>query len=146
MLPACLLLLSACASAPLATPESVTFAPQLGVSLESMERRESGLYLRDIAPGQGDTVRTTQRVAVYYVGWLPDGTQFDAVAPPAEPFEFRLGAGQVIHGWEEGIVGMRPGGQRLLVVPARLGYARERAGLVPTNSVLVFLIELSGVR
>jgi FKBP-type peptidyl-prolyl cis-trans isomerase len=140
------LLLYACASAPPATPESVVFAPALGVNLPAMQRLPSGVYLRDLRTGEGDPVRSGTRVAVHYVGWLHDGTQIEAVAPPDEPIEFRLGAGEVIRGWDHGITGMRPGGQRLLVIPAALAYGREQVGSVPPNSVLVFLVELTGVR
>lgn len=131
-----------CASTPLATPEDVVFAPSLNVDLAQMERLPSGVHIRDLREGAGGEVRRGQRVAVYFVGWLPDGTQFDGVAPPSSPVQFQFGAGEVIRGWDDGIAGMRAGGQRMIVVPASHGYGRQRTGNVPPNSVLVFVVEI----
>jgi FKBP-type peptidyl-prolyl cis-trans isomerase FkpA len=140
LLAACLL--CACASVPLQTPETVEFAPALGIDLASMERLPSGVHIRDMRTGEGEPVRSGQRVRVHFGGWLADGTQFGGVAPPNPPIEFQLGAREVIRGWDEGIPGMRPGGQRLIVVPAALGYGRGGTAAVPGNSVLVFLVEM----
>jgi FKBP-type peptidyl-prolyl cis-trans isomerase FkpA len=142
-LPAAALLLAACATAPLRTAESVQFAPSLGIRLEAMERLPSGVHYRDVRSGEGEPVRTGERVRVHFGGWLSDGTQFGGVAPPAAPLEFELGAGAVIRGWDEGVAGMRPGGQRLLVVPPAMAYGRAGGQTVPGNTVLVFLIELA---
>lgn len=137
------LLLAACAPAGGGAPGGAgAFAPALGVELAAMTRTPSGLLYRDVSAGEGEPVSPGDRVAVHYVGWLPDGTQVDARVPPQEPLEFRVGAGQVIRGWEEGVVGMRPGGQRQLVVPPHLGYGRADTGAVPPNTTLVFLLEL----
>jgi FKBP-type peptidyl-prolyl cis-trans isomerase len=138
-----LVLPGACASTARGTPESVPFAPALRVELSSMDRLPSGVYYRDLRPGEGEPVRPGQQVAVHFVAWLPDGTQVDGVAPPSEPVGFRLGAGEVIQGWDRGIPGMRVGGQRMLVVPAALAYRAKRVGRVPPNSVLVFVVELA---
>lgn len=143
---AAVLLAAACASVPLATPDVVTFHPSLAVELGAMERTRSGLYYRDTHEGTGNPVRNGQVVSVYYVTRLPDGTQVDATVPPAEPLPFTVGSGDVIAAWDEGVRGMRPGGQRMLVVPAALAYGRRRVANVPPNSVLVFLIELVNVR
>ena len=87
-----------------------------------------------------------REVTVHYTGWLPDGTRFDTSAG-GQPVTFRLGAGTAIRGWEEGLVGLRPGGRRQLVVPPRLAYGRRGlAGKVPPDATLVFLIEMVGVR
>lgn len=138
---------SAGAGAPGAlAPESITFAPSLQVDLSSMERTTQGVYYRDLVVGQGPQVRRGHRVAVHYAGFLPDGTQVDAVAPPVPPVEFELGGGTVIRGWESGIVGMRAGGQRQLVVPAAQAYGSRRVGLVPPNATLVFVIKLVSAR
>jgi peptidylprolyl isomerase len=127
-------------------PESITFAPALQVDLASMQRTSAGVYYRDLVVGEGPQVRRGYRVAMHFAGFLPDGTQIDAVAPPSPPVEFELGAGTVIRGWESGIVGMRPGGQRQLVVPAAQAYGSRRVGLVPPNSTLVFVIKLVSAR
>jgi FKBP-type peptidyl-prolyl cis-trans isomerase FkpA len=138
-------MLSSCAAATIPL-EEVQFAPQLNVDLAAMERLPAGVYIRDLRVGAGGQARWNQRLAVHYVGWLPDGTQFDGVAAPSPPVEFSLGGGQVIRGWELGLVGMREGGQRMLVVPPRLGYDSQRTGAVPPNSVLVFVVELLRAR
>lgn len=140
------LLAAACASAPLATPESVAFDPSLGVQLESMERTRSGLYFRDTHEGTGNPVRRGQQVEVYYVARLPDGTQVDATVPPAAPMPFTVGSEAAIDAWNEGVLGMRPGGQRMLVAPAALAYGRRRVADVPSNSVLIFVVELVSAR
>lgn len=151
----CLLLLAgatACGSAASPPPnspaprDSVAFAPALQVDLRAMERTGTGVYLRDLAVGEGPPVRRGQTVWVHFAGFLPDGTQFDAVAPPREPVRFELGRGEVIRGWEAGIVGMRAGGQRQLVVPPSQGYGSRAMGRVPPGSTLVFVIKLVSAR
>ncbi|HEX6369495.1 MAG TPA: FKBP-type peptidyl-prolyl cis-trans isomerase [Longimicrobium sp.] len=149
----CLFLLLAvtagCSAAPdtgAIAPESITFAQQLQVDLAAMQRTSTGVYYRDLAVGEGPQIRRGHRVAVHFAGFLPDGTQIDAVAPPSAPVEFELGAGRVIRGWESGMVGMRAGGQRQLVIPAAQAYGGRRVGLVPPNSTLVFVIKLVSAR
>jgi FKBP-type peptidyl-prolyl cis-trans isomerase FkpA len=143
-------LLTGCAtgsgSGPAAGIESTEFAPALGIELELMTRLSSGLYLRDVVEGSGSPARAGQRVALRYITWLPDGRQLDDNVGDPGPLEFQLGRGVVIRGWEQGIAGMRPGGQRMLVVPPALAYGRSGRGAVPPDAVLVFLIELLGVR
>lgn len=96
--------------------------------------------------GSGPRARDGSRVAVEYAGWLPDGTQFDARMPPEDPIEFTIGEHRVIRGWEEGIEGMREGGQRQLVVPPGLGYGDAPVGRIPGGSTLVFLVHVVAVR
>ena len=127
-------------------PESIAFAPALQVDLAAMERTGDGVYVRDLVMGEGPSVRRGSRVAVHFAGFLPDGTQFDAVAPPAAPVEFVLGERAVIRGWESGIIGMRAGGQRQLVIPAAQAYGSRQVGQVPPNSTLVFIIKLVSAR
>jgi FKBP-type peptidyl-prolyl cis-trans isomerase FkpA len=126
--------------------ESVTFAPSLQVDLAVMERTSAGVYYRDLVVGQGPQVRSGHRVGVHFAGFLPDGTQFQQVAPPNAPVEFVLGDRAVIRGWESGMIGMRPGGQRQLVVPAAQGYGSRQVGQVPPNANLVFVIKLVSAR
>jgi FKBP-type peptidyl-prolyl cis-trans isomerase FkpA len=127
-------------------PAEVTYAPALGVDLQAMEHRESGLYLQDVTVGTGDEATRGRPVTVNYTGWLPDGTQFDSSKSTGRtPFSFTPGQGRVIDGWEEGIVGMKVGGLRKLVIPSSLGYGNQAAGSIPPNSVLVFDVELLSI-
>jgi FKBP-type peptidyl-prolyl cis-trans isomerase FkpA len=139
-------LAAGCASAPAPPLEQGVFAPVLGVDLAGMEHRPGGLYVRDLREGDGPQLRRGHRVSVHFVGWLPDGRQFDAHVRPSEPLEFRLGRGEVIRGWEEGLLGMRVGGQRQLVVPPRLGYGPQGVAGIPGNSALLFIIDVVEAR
>jgi peptidylprolyl isomerase len=125
-------------------PTQVTYAPQLGVDLTAMERRESGLYVQDLQVGTGEQASVGRPVTVHYTGWLPDGTQFDS-SRARPPFSFTPGQQRVIAGWEEGIPGMKVGGVRKLVIPSTLGYGAQGRGSIPPNSVLVFDVELISV-
>ncbi|HEX8702616.1 MAG TPA: FKBP-type peptidyl-prolyl cis-trans isomerase [Myxococcaceae bacterium] len=127
-------------------PTQVTYAEALGVNLEAMERRESGLYVQDLVVGTGATAPSSGRtVVVHYTGWLADGTKFDSSRDRGNTFSFTIGRGDVIRGWDEGVPGMRVGGKRKLVIPANLGYGGSPRGSIPANSVLVFDVELISV-
>jgi FKBP-type peptidyl-prolyl cis-trans isomerase len=107
-----------------------------------MSRTPSGLWIQELAEGTGREALEGDQVRVHYVGYLPDGTVVDA-SVGGEPVEFRLGADEVIRGWNLGIRGMKVGGRRRLVIPPDLGYgARGRPPGVPGNAVLVFEIQL----
>lgn len=104
---------------------------------------ESGLKYFDLATGTGDTPAAGQTVVVQYTGWLEDGTQFDSSLDSGQPFQFALGAGEVIPGWDEGVATMKVGGKRQLVIPAELGYGDQGAGgVIPPGATLVFEVEL----
>ncbi len=106
----------------------------------------SGLVYEEIAVGAGAEAARGQHVIVHYTGWLTNGTQFDSSKDRDDPFEFHLGQGQVIAGWDEGVTGMKVGGKRKLTIPPALGYgARGAGGVIPSNATLVFEVELLGV-
>jgi FKBP-type peptidyl-prolyl cis-trans isomerase len=106
----------------------------------------SGLQYWDLKKGTGPVAKAGATVKVHYTGWLTDGKKFDSSLDRNEPFEFKLGAGMVIPGWDEGVAGMKVGGKRQLRIPPDLGYgARGAGGAIPPNSTLVFDVELLGV-
>lgn len=108
---------------------------------------KSGLVIEDIRLGTGDEARPGRMVSVHYTGWLTDGTKFDSSKDRNQPFEFQLGMGQVIRGWDEGFTGMKVGGLRKLTIPPDMGYGAAGAGgVIPPNATLVFEVELLGVR
>ena len=107
----------------------------------------SGLKYEDQVEGKGDPAKTGQTVAVHYTGWLTDGKKFDSSKDRGQPFEFPLGGGRVIKGWDEGVQGMKVGGVRKLTIPANLGYgSRGAGGAIQPDATLVFEVELLGVR
>ena len=107
----------------------------------------SGLQYEDTPVGEGAEATKGQNVSVHYTGWLynngEQGAKFDSSRDRNDPFEFSLGAGMVIKGWDEGVQGMKIGGQRTLIIPAALGYgARGAGGVIPPNATLKFDVEL----
>ena len=110
----------------------------------------SGLQYEDTVTGTGAVAQSGQRVVVHYTGWLyvngKKGAKFDSSKDRNDPFDFNLGAGEVIRGWDEGVAGMKVGGKRTLVIPAALGYgSRGAGGAIPPNATLLFDVELLGV-
>ena len=107
----------------------------------------TGLQYEDLVEGTGDTPRKGGVVTVHYTGTLPDGTKFDSSRDRNDPFEFVIGTGNVIRGWDEGVATMKVGGRRKLVIPPALGYgARGFPGAIPPNATLHFDVELLGVK
>ncbi len=104
---------------------------------------ESGLKYKELQAGTGATPKKGETVVVHYTGTLEDGTKFDSSRDRNQPFKFKLGEGQVIKGWDEGISTMKVGGRRQLIIPPELGYgARGAGGVIPPNSTLLFDVEL----
>jgi FKBP-type peptidyl-prolyl cis-trans isomerase len=107
----------------------------------------TALKIEDVSVGTGTEATAGKTVVVNYIGRLANGTQFDASCDRKQPFEFPLGAGAVIKGWDQGVAGMKVGGQRRLIIPAKLGYGAQGAGgVIPPNAALVFDVELVGVK
>lgn len=106
----------------------------------------SGLKYTDLKVGTGATPKTGQTVVVHYTGTLPDGTKFDSSRDRNQPFEFAIGTGQVIKGWDEGVGTMQVGGRRQLVIPPQLGYGEAGVGPIPPNATLIFDVELLEVK
>jgi len=120
-------------------PTKVTGAPT---------KTPSGLEYWDIKVGTGAVAQAGHKVKVHYTGWLTNGKKFDSSVDRGQPFEFMLGGGQVIKGWDEGVAGMKVGGKRQLRIPPDLAYGQRGVGdgLIPPNSTLVFDVELIDVK
>jgi FKBP-type peptidyl-prolyl cis-trans isomerase len=144
-------------SSPWLTLLAASAAPLLGLVAAGPEtpaggegawqKSPSGLETLDVKAGDGVEARSGSTVDVHYTGWLDDGTEFDSSRGRGKPLTFRLGAGMVIRGWDEGIAGMRPGGVRKLRIPPDLAYGtRGAAGVIPPGASLHFEVELVAVR
>ena len=117
----------------------------------NMVTTSSGLQFTDLKSGTGASPRTGQMCIMHYTGWLyqngKKGAKFDSSVDRGQPFEFPIGTGRVIRGWDEGVSGMKVGGKRVLIIPSELGYgARGAGGVIPPNATLMFEVELLGVR
>ena len=108
---------------------------------------KSGLKYEDLNEGTGAAAKSGDTVEVHYTGWLTNGTKFDSSVDRGQPFSFRLGAGRVIKGWDEGVAGMKVGGKRKLSIPPDLGYGNRGAGsAIPPNAELIFEVELLKIK
>ena len=104
------------------------------------------LVIEDIVVGTGAEAKSGDTVTVHYTGWLTDGTKFDSSVDAGQPFQFPLGQGYVIQGWDEGVAGMKVGGKRKLIIPPDMGYGATGAGgVIPPNATLVFEVELVSI-
>ena len=122
-----------------------------GQSVGKTVTTQSGLKVTDSKIGTGATPRPGQTCVMHYTGWLHQdgekGKKFDSSVDRGRPFEFTIGRGQVIKGWDEGVATMKVGGKRTLIIPPELGYgARGAAGVIPPNATLIFEVELLGVK
>jgi FKBP-type peptidyl-prolyl cis-trans isomerase len=104
------------------------------------------LKIEDIKIGSGKQVKSGDNIVINYLGTLADGTKFDSSYDRGEPFETRIGTGQVIKGWDLGVVGMKVGGKRKLTIPPSLGYGDQAQGPIPANSTLIFEVELVDIK
>ena len=110
-------------------------------------KTSSGLEYKDIIVGEGDSPEVGDKVVVHYTGTLEDGTKFDSSKDRGQPFEFAIGVGRVIRGWDEGVITMKPGGNRILTIPSDLAYGERGAGkLIPPGATLIFDVELIEVK
>jgi FKBP-type peptidyl-prolyl cis-trans isomerase len=117
-----------------------------GAGMNNVTTTADGLQIQDLVVGTGQEVKSGDTVTVNYLGTLLDGTKFDSSYDRNQPFTTQIGVGQVIKGWDEGIVGMKVGGKRKLTIPPALGYGDQAAGSIPPNSTLVFEVELLSVK
>jgi peptidylprolyl isomerase len=139
------------ATFPRATRAFAVDARPSPTTLRRMEKTSSGLSFDDTAPGNGQSPSSGQTCVMHYTGWLWEngakGKKFDSSHDRGRPFEFRIGLGQVIAGWDEGVSTMKVGGKRTLLIPPDLGYgARGAGGVIPPNATLLFEVELLGVK
>ena len=126
------------------TPEAATKTAPAGPKTIATS---SGLKYQDLVVGKGSLPTAGKRVRVHYTGWLTDGTKFDSSVDRNTPFDFALGRGEVIPGWDEGVASMRVGGKRKLTIPPQLAYgSRGAGGVIPPNATLVFEVELLAVQ
>nr|WP_202924841.1 FKBP-type peptidyl-prolyl cis-trans isomerase [Myxacorys almedinensis] len=163
MLACCVVLLvaqltnrSAAIASPLPTTEPITMVAQaadlkpIAAPTEPIEEKtpvttDSGLQYTDLVEGTGASPTKGQKVTVHYTGTLEDGTKFDSSRDRGQPFDFKIGVGQVIKGWDEGVSSMKVGGRRQLVIPPELGYGSRGIGPIPPNATLLFDVELLNV-
>ncbi len=138
-----LLLVVAIAIPACAQKESKQAAP---AAAANVVKTPSGLSYQDLLVGTGAAPTAGKPVKVHYTGWLENGKKFDSSVDRGEPFVFTIGAGQVIPGWDEGVMTMKVGGKRKLIIPANLGYGAAGAGgVIPPNATLIFEVELLDV-
>ncbi len=144
-----LLLLIVAIAIPACAQKEATMADEKNVGSPAAVngiKTPSGLVYQDLIVGSGPAPVPGKNVKVHYTGWLENGTKFDSSVDRNEPFVFRIGAGQVIQGWDEGVMGMKVGGKRKLIIPAQLGYgARGAGGVIPPDATLIFEVELLDV-
>lgn len=125
---------------------STVFNPLLNVDISASTLLPGGTYYRDLTPGTGAVVATGQTLNVRYVGWLVNGQQFDGTTPGGPTFQFELGSGGVIAGWDAGLPGMRVGGLRQLIIPPSQAYGRVPPAGIPPNAILVFNVNVVSIQ
>ena len=141
----------ACAVLALAIAAAVPLLGRVDAATNQVIEMPNGLKYTDTKTGDGATTTPGNKVSVHYTGWLYNngakGAKFDSSVDRGQPFQFTLGAHQVIAGWDEGVAGMKVSGKRTLIIPPELGYgARGAGGVIPPNATLMFDVELLGVQ
>jgi FKBP-type peptidyl-prolyl cis-trans isomerase len=141
----------ACAVLALAIAAAVPLLGRVDAATNQVIEMPNGLKYTDTKTGDGAAATPGSKVSVHYTGWLYNngtkGAKFDSSVDRGQPFQFTLGAHQVIAGWDEGVAGMKVGGKRTLIIPPELGYgARGAGGVIPPNATLTFDVELLGVQ
>ena len=141
----------ACAVLALTIAAAVPLLGRVDAATNQVIEMPNGLKYTDTKTGDGATATPGNKVSVHYTGWLYNngakGSKFDSSVDRGQPFQFTLGAHQVIAGWDEGVAGMKVGGKRTLIIPPELGYgARGAGGVIPPNATLMFDVELLGVQ
>jgi FKBP-type peptidyl-prolyl cis-trans isomerase len=141
----------ACAVLALAIAAAVPLLGRVDAATNQVIEMPNGLKYTDTKTGDGTAATPGNKVSVHYTGWLYNngakGAKFDSSVDRGQPFQFTLGAHQVIAGWDEGVAGMKVGGKRTLIIPPELGYgARGAGGVIPPNATLMFDVELLGVQ
>jgi peptidylprolyl isomerase len=126
-------------------PATDTYAASLGVNISQMTKLSDDLYVQDLVAGTGTQAAGGKTLSVVYTGWMPNGTKFDSNVG-GQAFSFTIGAGGVIPGWEIGLVGVKAGGKRRLVIGSALGYGPTAYGTIPANSTLVFDVQVISVQ
>ncbi|MFM6191878.1 MAG: FKBP-type peptidyl-prolyl cis-trans isomerase [Planktothrix sp.] len=131
----------------IASNDQIIIAQNMTNSEEKVITTDSGLQYEDLTVGTGESPKKGDTVSVHYTGTLTNGKKFDSSRDRGQPFQFKIGVGQVIKGWDEGVMSMKVGGRRKLIIPPELGYgARGAGGVIPPNATLVFDVELLGVK
>ena len=110
------------------------------------ETQVADLQIEDIELGEGEQVKSGDTILIHYTGTLEDGTKFDSSYDRDEPFETQIGVGEVIPGWDEGVLGMKQGGKRRLVIPPEMAYGDQAVGPIPANSTLIFEVDLVEIK
>jgi peptidylprolyl isomerase len=129
------------------TPNTISTEETIAMNLDNAVTTSSGLKYIDLQEGEGATPNQGQTVKVHYTGTLEDGSKFDSSRDRGQPFSFKIGVGQVIKGWDEGVGSMKVGGRRTLIIPSELGYgSRGAGGVIPPNATLIFDVELLEIR
>lgn len=124
-----------------------TVAQDAAAPASAMKKTASGLQYEDLVAGSGNSPSPGKQVTVHYTGWLTNGTKFDSSLDKNQPFTFTIGKGEVVPGWDEGVMSMKLGGKRKLIIPPELGYGTSGSGrVIPPNATLVFEVILMDIR
>ena len=140
------LLMAACTKTEPVAP-AATGVQNASAPASTMKKTPTGLQYEDLVAGSGNTPTPGKQVTVHYTGWLTNGTKFDSSLDKNQPFTFTIGKGEVVPGWDEGVMTMKLGGKRKLIIPPELGYGAAGAGgVIPPNATLVFEVILLDIR